>query len=324
MGSLSEEELFSEMKVILSSVAKGDALKIFNFAKDGIFNSSRTIKELGLSQKKYYTRLKELIEAGLIEKRDGTYHHTMLGSACHQLGKVFMNVLSQRDRLDLLTRLEGVKSLSSMERKKVAHALSIDEFGNVANLLSPVRMIDDYEDLVRETVGLIDRAESEVYLATQYFDIRVIEAILQGIKKGVNFSFLYNIADSNYERIRMMMKMAFSSSKVFKFFYEWVNSPDLKIRFVDLPYTFIVVDMKYVLVELLKPFADDFSLAFIFEHPSLCSQLLETFSFLWNKGSKAKSVIESLTKTNKVIVNALKRQGSKDYADLRSNPRNVE
>lgn len=304
METLSEGKIhpvLADMAQILSTLDNEDALQIFSATKDGIRNSTYAIKDLGLTKKKYYTRLKQLQDSGLIEKIRGIYRHTIFGSACYRLGEVFSKILSNRDHFDMLTRLKNVDAFSSAEKRKVTEALSIDETFGLSNLLSPVLMIDDYESLVREAVGLIDRAESEVYLATQYFDMQVVEANLRGIKRGVKFSFLYKIVDSTYDRLRMMMSMAFSSPRIFKFFYEWLRSDDLSIRLVDLPYTFLIVDRKHGLVELKKPYEDAFSLAFIFESRILCSKLIETFNSLWDRGSKADSIMDSLEKKEKSI-----------------------
>ena len=56
-----------ELKEILAALANEDAIKIFLTARRGIEKSTKTIQELGLTQKRYYSRLKELMEAGLVE-----------------------------------------------------------------------------------------------------------------------------------------------------------------------------------------------------------------------------------------------------------------
>ena len=94
-----------EMEKILSSLANEDSLKIFYAADEGITSSTKTIKGLGLTQKRYYTRLNQLIKAGLIEKNENTYQHTMLGKICHKMGLTFIDALKNRDILDYLSDL---------------------------------------------------------------------------------------------------------------------------------------------------------------------------------------------------------------------------
>ena len=56
------------MTNIFRAISKPDALKILQLTGEGIVNSTYAIEELGLSQKKYYTRLKALLGADLIRK----------------------------------------------------------------------------------------------------------------------------------------------------------------------------------------------------------------------------------------------------------------
>ena len=297
---MNEEDLqatLPEMRRILSSVASEDAMWILHEAKNGIKSSTRTIRDLGLTQKRYYTRLKGLIEAGLIEKSENEYRHTMIGNACYRLGGVFSKILSNRDQFDMLTRLKNVDAFSSAEKKKITEALSIDETLGLSNLLSPVTMIDNYEDLVHETVSLLEKAENVIYFATQYFDMRVVDVLLRKIKSNVEFNILYDFKSSSHSRLNLVMRMFLTSPKIIKFFYEWLKSKKLYARIIELPYTFIIIDDKYALIELQKPFEDTFSLAFIFENPILCSRLKENFNALWNRGSEfdlTKSLVDSL------------------------------
>ena len=48
-----------EIDKILNSMANEDALKILIASNGGISNSARIIQELGLTQKRYYTHLKD-------------------------------------------------------------------------------------------------------------------------------------------------------------------------------------------------------------------------------------------------------------------------
>ena len=54
---------------LLSSLTSLDSLKIFMKAEKGISSSTRAIKELGLTQKRYYVWLKSLIDVDLVEKK---------------------------------------------------------------------------------------------------------------------------------------------------------------------------------------------------------------------------------------------------------------
>ncbi|GAH70744.1 unnamed protein product, partial [marine sediment metagenome] len=72
-------EINGEVKTIFRVISNPDALKILLLAGEGIRNSTYAMEELGLSKKRYYTRIKALLNANLIKKKDDVYRQTALG-----------------------------------------------------------------------------------------------------------------------------------------------------------------------------------------------------------------------------------------------------
>jgi len=276
---------FEEMVRVFSALANQDALKIFAAARDGIGSSTKTIKELELTQKRYYTRLNELIKAGLIEKNEETYQHTMLGKLCYKLGEVFDKALGQRDRLGLLDKLQRSKTLTLEETRSITQALSADGtsgFPDMADLVSQMRVIDNYERLVQELIKYLEKAEGSVCFATKYLDNRVAEAIFRMVQRGVKLRAVIGEKEVFSGKMQMM-RMLLSDPKMVKNFIELVNSPELQFRYIDLPYSFVVIDNKYAMVEVPKPFINSFSVAFVFANETICGRFLETFDSLWKR-----------------------------------------
>jgi len=289
---------FEEMVRVFSALANQDALRIFAAARDGIGSSTKTIRELGLTQKRYYTRLNELIKAGLIEKNEETYQHTMLGKLCYKLGEVFDKALGQRDRLDLLDKLKRAKTLTPEETKTIAQSIAISGapgLSDMGSLISSVRMIENYEKFVQDAIELIQKAEDNVYFASQYFDVRVIEPLLKSIQSGVKYSILYS-KQLFLEQFHMVTRMLMSSPSMLKFFIQYLKSPDMQGRLIELPFTFIIVDNKHALIEVAKPFTKAFSVAFVLESEKVCQQLIEIFDSLWRKSADLSSLIGTLMK----------------------------
>ncbi|HET7283672.1 MAG TPA: hypothetical protein VFI70_03230, partial [Nitrososphaeraceae archaeon] len=81
---LTDQEAMKSSTKLLSVLSKKDNLSMFIFAKDGLKAESYTLQSLGLSRKVYYTRLRQLIDAGLISKSEGTYSYTTLGRIIYQ------------------------------------------------------------------------------------------------------------------------------------------------------------------------------------------------------------------------------------------------
>jgi len=281
-----------EIEKILTSLANRDAINIFKEAKNGITSSTKAIKELKLTQKRYYTRLGQLIEAGLIEKNEDAYQQTLFGKLCFSLGEKFQEAIIHRDRLDLMDRLNKSSSISQEETKQISRALSTGSIGGLTetDLISNVRVAHSYERLVSDVIEYVNNAKEKIYFATKYFDVRVSEACLRTLEKGVEMVFLSGDPEEVTNRINVLRTMI-TNPKMLQFFFTFIISPDFKVRYVELPYTFIVIDGKDAMIEVTKPYTEAFSMAFFFSDEKLSERLIETFEALWKRGSDMKSAL---------------------------------
>jgi len=283
------------LEKVLSALAHSDAIKIFNEALNGIESSTRVIKKLGLSQKRYYTRLNELIKAGLITKEGEVYKLTMFGKLCYKMGERFVEVLGKYDKIALMEKIRQSKSLSLEEVDSLSRILAkdiIDTF-DVTSILEFVRVADTWEKVVDYTVEYLDKAKEAVYFATQYFDIRVVEAFIRALRRGVKMIVLNGELESFTSRMQIVRSMIFNP-KALHFFIETLNSPDFQYRFVELPYTLMVVDSKHSMVEIAKPYSKTFSLAFFFSSEKLSRKLIESFNALWKHATPAKNALKEI------------------------------
>jgi len=281
---------FAEMEKVISALANRDAIKIFYAAGGGIRSSTEAIKELGLTQKRYYTHLRNLTEAGLIQKGEEAYQQTTLGKICYKLGEAFRNALSQRDRLDLVDRLGKAKNISIEETEEIMRAIlkqaNIGLDGRLTDFVGPVRVADTWEKVVNDVGEHLERAQESVYFASPYFDVRTAEAILRVFQRGVKLYGLYGSKEGLLEKAQIVMRTFVSQPQMLKSLFKLMASPDLNIRTVDLPYSFMVVDKKYGMIEVTKPYTNAFSMAFFFHDEKLCGRLIETFEMLWQRGSQ--------------------------------------
>ncbi|MCW4020397.1 MAG: ArsR family transcriptional regulator [Candidatus Bathyarchaeota archaeon] len=291
---------FKEMEEVFSAAANKAALKIFYAARDGIKSSTQTIKELDLTQKKYYTHLKKLIDAGLIEKTEGAYRHTSLGKICFKLTEVFKNALSHRDRLDLVDRLRKAESLTLEETEEIMRAIlkdtNIVPGERITDLLGPVRMADTWEKVVEDVTEYVESAKESIYFASQYTDMRAIEALFRAAQRGVKLNLLTGQEDQVSNALNILLRSIFMHPKHLKFLFQLLSSPELRIRSANLPYTFVVVDRKIAVVEVVKPFTKAFSLAFIFHNERLVNRLIESFEVLYEKGTDVRTIINKFIK----------------------------
>jgi DNA-binding transcriptional ArsR family regulator len=276
-----------ELKEILAALANEDAIKIFMTARRGIEKSTKTIQELGLTQKRYYSRLKELMKAGLIEKRDNGYRHTITGMICYTLGKSFNSALDQRDRLDLADRLRRSKSISQEETKQILQALSPKDFTSsldVEELIYPVKMIEEFEPLVSELVARIEGAEERIYLSAYDPDVRVMEALIKAAQRKIDLSLLTGKSQKLSERIQVLRMIL--NPGIAHVVLDLLQTHGLKVKHTDVPFNFCVIDETFALIELSDPFTNGFQVGFTLESHDVCQKLVTTFNSLFQKAEE--------------------------------------
>jgi len=274
---------------ILSSLASEDALSIFNEAKNGITHPTETIKKLNLTQKRYYTRLKALMEVGLVEKVEEGYRLTFLGKIIYEiLFRKIKTVLENRDRIALIDKLSRSTTLSPKEKEQIAAVLS--ERSKIVGYMDligirPVKMVLTFDELKSELIRLIDIAEKEIYLATKYTHSGVAEKLLECLNRGIKMHVLDGDRRNLSKKVQIL-RLLFSNPRTIKLFCEVFHSPNWDIKYVDIPYSFIVVDGKYVGFELRKPESEDFFVGFVFYSEELSQKLIEVFKTLYSRAKE--------------------------------------
>ncbi|MFH0748619.1 MAG: hypothetical protein V1915_01675 [Candidatus Bathyarchaeota archaeon] len=275
-----------EIEKILSALSSEDALKILIAAKEGITKSTDTIKELELTQRRYYVRLNELMKAGLIEKVEECYQLTLLGKVCYDLGQAFNTTLNNRERLDLADRLRKSKSISLEETKQILQALSskgiIGSLG-FSDIIQPVKMIDNYETLVSELVDRIEKAQTSISLASCYTDTRALEALLRAFERGVKISGLSGSNKGIIERLQVLrMILNPNMIKVYAMFLDG----RIKVKSSEFPFSFCIIDEKDVIIELPNPISNEFYLGFSLQNEEIGKRLLQSFDELYKEGKE--------------------------------------
>ncbi|GAI35853.1 unnamed protein product, partial [marine sediment metagenome] len=152
--SIGEESYLmnGELIALLRLLSKPDALRLLYLTGDGIENSTYAMEELGITPKKYYARLRELVGAGIIKKKDGVYRQTAMGRIIYDrflpaMGKV----CDSKDELEFLMGLEGIEMENGV-RKRIEEELKIPDFAGSTK----VRMINNYEAMVVDIIDLCD------------------------------------------------------------------------------------------------------------------------------------------------------------------------
>jgi len=281
-----------ELTTILRVLSKPEILRILYRAGMGIENSTYAISELNLTPKKYYTRLRELVAADLVRKVDGVYWQTALGRIMYNrflpaMGKA----VDSRAELEFLVGLEGTE-LESEVRKRIEEKLGIPVFAESTNL----KLLGDYEALAIEAIDLYDSAEESVLLASNYIDVRVLEAFLRAVDRGATNRVIMgkNRRSSKIESLRMILSVTFTKSLI-NFASKTVDIKDV-VRFADIPYTFCVVDGHRSIIEFSDALNDSFIAALSVDDRDVGEKLTKFYEKLWQVGESQSTlkVLDSL------------------------------
>ncbi len=151
--------------------------------------------------------------------------------------------------------------------------------------------MDTFEKAVYNVINFIDSAEESIHFASKYADIRVSEACINAIGRGVKAFFIVGNQDQ-YSNALKILKPMIMNPKYLKIVVQYLRAPQMNIKYIDLPYTFLVVDEEKSMIEVPKPFTNDFSLSIFFENENFSRKLVENFNDLWESGSEVLDKID--------------------------------
>ena len=280
-AELGEEGIVTEGLVNLFKVlSKPEALAVFLLAGEGIKNSALAIEELGFSPKKYYARLRELVDIGFVTKTEGAYRQTPFGSIfCGRLLPAMGRAYDARDRLGLIAKFKGTQ-IEDEVRNLIENELNLPDSTESTN----VKLLRDYEALAIEVIDLYDSAEERVLLASNYLDARVLDAVVRSLDRGVKNRCIIGkeILSSKLQQIRMLLSPKFTMSMM----RLASNSIDLSelARVMDLHFSFCVVDGDRSIFEFYNPVKDEFIIAFLVKDSFIGEKLTQIFNELWENG----------------------------------------
>jgi len=281
---------------IFSTFANLDTMQIFILAEKGISNSNKAIKELGITPKRFYSRLKELIDCGAIIKTEGKYVYTPLGQVMSKLGFSLIEVLTNKDRLELIMNLSKSSSLTVDERLWIKNLLiGKSGLGNIVGSIvhdvsyEKVEKINSYENLVKRINEELATAQKNILFATTYFDPIVMDSSMKVMNKGISMKCLMSkkTMSKKITKLRMLLspKTILNMLDIFK---SVKNIYDV-YREADVPFSFAIIDDEKCFFEFPNIYETDFSIAFFLVDKNISKKFSDLFNTLWVENEKSSS-----------------------------------
>ena len=275
-----------QMGQILEALAHEDALAIFMYARNGISNSTEAIKKLGLTQKRYYSRLKPLLDTRMLERGDLGYQYTLLGETLSKMTTSFSGVLEKSDKMELAGRVRKSKALSQEEKERLMDLITGSESKELKLPGEPesISVLTDYEEHIGRLVDLVERSTVSVTILTKLGDIRVIEAIVKALQRGITVRM---VRDDKAIPDRLTAMRLLLSPKTMSFLTSTAKELSGSVRRAKTDTGYLVVDDKHVVVEVPHPAGDPFFMSFCFESEDVAQSMSEVFQKVWDEADQS-------------------------------------
>ena len=281
-------KILSQLTEVLSVLSKNDALTIFLMANEGIKSELDTPTKIGLTKKQYYTRLKQLVDLGLITKNNESYMQTAFGKVVYQ--KHIIGLTNNIKNSKYLQMVDVLKADPKFNDKDIMEFMSKVE-PQVSSDLETSRksfiVTSSYEDMVRKILEIVEFAQNEILLVTRFQNELIINSILKKASSGVNVKVL---ADTNLVENYFEKEMPVKSDKNKKERENVVSNPyypsRIDRRYVQVPFCVIIVDNKQVGLEIIDlSESKKFKMAIFGEDSNLLSSMIPLFDGLWQKSN---------------------------------------
>ena len=234
---------------IFNVLSKKDAMTIFLLARDGLEAETEAPYKIGLTRKQYYTRLKQLVDLGLIERVEGVYRHTTLGS-----------LIYDKHVVELSNTLAYSKEMKMIDVLKKSSEFTSDEIAKFLNKIAGEQalryeIIWSWDKMVDTLIDAIEHSEREILLASRFYEEKIINAIMQRNKVGVDAKVIVDI-----QLFKSYFLKHAKNVKKDKHFEERLKvasnpwySPDNKVerKFTHLPFSMLIIDNKVCAIELV-------------------------------------------------------------------------
>ncbi len=102
------------IKDILGDLSNEDAIIIFTQASTSLKRYSDNYKVLGMTKKRYYSRLRTLVRRGLLKRNRYEYNQTSLGKLVHEFLLKLSDVVENQKKIyqtDILERNQYLESI---------------------------------------------------------------------------------------------------------------------------------------------------------------------------------------------------------------------
>ncbi len=286
---------------LFSILSKTDNLLMFCISKDGLKTNSNILHNDIPTKKRYYKALKQLKDAGLIEKSSkyiGTYFHTTYGSIVYQREVVEMSEYKKHiEKMKMIDNLKKANKYSDTDILKLIQDVIDNDITTNNSITCPStpspfssEIIVSFEQLMSSMIKKIRECSNELLIATRIGSEELINEIILKAKIGVIVKILAdtklvegyfksqikncesdNGKENENERIKVIANPWYP------------NSEGVERRVCNIPFGIIVIDGKEAGVELInRNDSQNFFAGIIIRDERFASIVKELYFKIWD------------------------------------------
>jgi len=305
-GITKYQQLITAPNNLFSVLSKSDNLYMFCAAKDGLKMNLSGLQQVIRSRKRYYKALKELRDAGVIEKSAKyrhTYFHTTFGSIIYQRNIVEITEYYTKhlQKLNMIDTLKNAGKYSDEDIQKfigdiIGINISSNNNNNTPSSSYYTFEIWSYEKLVSIMTQKVRNCKTELLIAAILSPEEVINEIIHKSKIGVNVKVLAdrrlvqgyfksqnNQCNSNSDKTDE--KKEIERIKVIG--NPWYpNNEGIFRRIFDIPFGMMIIDGKEVGIELVnRNDPKNFFAGILIKDEELAIKMKEFYYKMWDSAS---------------------------------------
>jgi predicted transcriptional regulator len=103
---------------VMKAVSDSKSLDMFHSIAKGDVESKVLKQTGGLSKKQYYSRMRQLLKTGLVQRSKGVFTLTGLGAAVYEAQTVLENGINNYWKLKAIDSIEAANEIGEQERQK--------------------------------------------------------------------------------------------------------------------------------------------------------------------------------------------------------------
>ena len=289
---------------LFSTISKPDNFKFFLEAKDGVKINIATLTRMKISRKRYYKALKQLRDAGLIEKFKGVYSHTSFGRIVYQ--RNIVELIEYKKYFKEMQVVDDIKGgnlkvtednlVSFFEKligiKNNVASPSIAATDATASIDTPKKteIVRTYEEMVALLLKCIDLCKEEILIATRVSPEEIINRILQKCKLGVHVKVLADIdLVKEYFKLHKIDKANLNGQdknaveRMNVIGNPWYPEKNVNRKICKVPFGVIIIDGNEVGIELVdQTDPKKFNMGILLRDENASRVMKEYYEKLWN------------------------------------------